>query len=217
MLYRLKSWIKNWRPFLAVTFGKIILKILLFTCKMKATGVEDFCALVKKRASILMLWHNRLVITSEILYSFAPDFIYTAVVSKSRDAEMLRRIVESYKNGRVLTVPHNDRHGALKTLIALVKKGEEIAVITPDGPRGPRYNLKPGIVLTALETGALVFPLNWKCSSYWELNTWDGLRIPKPFSLIEVEFGKPVDLSEYPALSIEQGAEILKGAMPHDD
>jgi lysophospholipid acyltransferase (LPLAT)-like uncharacterized protein len=61
-------------------------------------------------------------------------------------------------------------------------------VITPDGPRGPVYKLQPGIIKVAQMTGAPIVPVHTQCSAYWELRSWDGFRIPKPFSTITATF-----------------------------
>lgn len=135
-----------------------------------------------------MLWHNRLLIISEILNKHAPQFIYRAVISNSRDGELLAILANSYSAGRTLRVPHNARYQALQQMISHLKSHNDILIITPDGPRGPRYKVKPGIAIAAHESQADVIPLSWTANRYWQLNTWDQMMIPKPFSHIEVKF-----------------------------
>lgn len=145
---------------------------------------------------ILMLWHNRLVLAPFALYKFAGEFIYAAVISKSRDGELLDAVMRSYKHGRTIRVAHSARHKALLEVIRHLQDTRDVVIITPDGPKGPCYQMKPGTALAAIETGAAVIPMTWEASSYWKLNTWDGLRIPKPFSKIKVVFGEPI---QFPA------------------
>jgi lysophospholipid acyltransferase (LPLAT)-like uncharacterized protein len=64
-------------------------------------------------------------------------------------------------------------------------------VITPDGPRGPVYELGPGIILLAQKSGAPVFPANLEYSRCWRLKSWDRFILPRPFSKIRVIFGPP--------------------------
>jgi lysophospholipid acyltransferase (LPLAT)-like uncharacterized protein len=65
-------------------------------------------------------------------------------------------------------------------------------VITPDGPRGPAYELGPGIVFLAQKSGALVLPMNLEYSGCWRLGSWDRFIIPKPFSKVRVLISQPV-------------------------
>lgn len=216
MLKKIKNYLKNkWlnsRAFLVATIGKGCVNLLMFTCRVKINGIERFRKIAETEKCILMLWHNRLVITPWILSYTAPQFNYAAVVSNSRDGEMISRIVESYK-ARTILVPHNKRYEALQTLINCINKKRQIIVITPDGPRGPCYELKSGVAVAALETNAFVIPLNWKASRYWEFGTWDRLRLPKPFSTIEVEFGEPIQFNEAPPISLDDAKKILQKAL----
>jgi hypothetical protein len=62
-------------------------------------------------------------------------------------------------------------------------------LITPDGPRGPAYELGPGIVFLAQKAGAAVVPTNIEFSSCWRVNSWDGFILPRPFAKVRVIFG----------------------------
>lgn len=186
--------------------GKYLLRVLLLSCKVEIDGLEEFKILASKQRCILMLWHNRLALIAEILHRYAPQFIYAAFISKSKDAEPLAILARSYKSGKAIRVPHNARHQALKKVISHLKQSHEILVITPDGPRGPRYIVKPGVALAAKEADATIIPFTWKASHYWELNTWDGLMLPKPFSKIYVTLGKPIKIEKenHPLESLTQ-------------
>lgn len=172
-----------------------ILRVILITCKIKVSGNEIFLQR-KNHKTILMLWHNRLTIAPYILNNFTKDIIFSAVVSNSRDGELLDAVVKSYKRGRTIRVPYQQRHKALHEVIKTLMNKEDVVIITPDGPRGPIYKVKPGIVFAARETKAAIIPLTWNSDQYWEMNTWDRLRIPKPFAKICVSFGSPIFVKE---------------------
>jgi lysophospholipid acyltransferase (LPLAT)-like uncharacterized protein len=63
-------------------------------------------------------------------------------------------------------------------------------VITPDGPRGPAYELGPGIIFLAQKSGAPVLPVNMEYSSCWRLKSWDRFILPRPFSNVRVIIGQ---------------------------
>ena len=191
------------------------MRLLFATCKLEIEGLDQFCQIAHSQKCILMLWHNRLALAPFILHRFAPEFIFAALISASRDGDMLTTVVQSYKKGRVIKVPHQARYQALRELIKAIEAQEQIVIITPDGPRGPRYELKPGVAIAALETGASVIALNWETEQFWELKTWDRLRIPKPFAKIKITFQEPIQFDHQAQICSLEGAKaLLRKALP---
>jgi len=64
-------------------------------------------------------------------------------------------------------------------------------VITPDGPRGPAYELGPGIIFLAQKSGAAVVPMSLEYSRCWRLESWDRFIVPRPFAKVRVLIGDP--------------------------
>jgi lysophospholipid acyltransferase (LPLAT)-like uncharacterized protein len=210
------QWKKIKRGLLSYSYayvGKYLLRVLFWTCRTKIEGIERFVKHASEEKCILMLWHNRLSMVAEILNKHAPQFIYTAFISKSRDGEPLAILASSYKSGKTIRVPHNARHRALKQVIVSLKTHQEVIVITPDGPRGPRYQVKPGIALAAKETQATIVPFSWKADRYWELKTWDGLRFPKPFANIQVVLGEPIKANGEASFDLEALQSKLQSSL----
>jgi lysophospholipid acyltransferase (LPLAT)-like uncharacterized protein len=65
-------------------------------------------------------------------------------------------------------------------------------VINPDGPNGPPFVLKKGILHLSLKSNVPVVPLRLSSSSFRELNTWDRKKFSRPFSTIKLEIGDPI-------------------------
>lgn len=194
---------------------KYTLKIILWTCRLEVQGLERFIDCAKNNRCILSLWHNRLAVVPEVVARYAKDFYFNAVISNSRDGEPLAILVRSYRQGKVMRVAHNDRRGALSNLIKHAKGNTDIIVITPDGPRGPCYQLKPGIIMAAKSSGAYVVPFCWTADTFWSLKSWDKFMLPKPFSKIRVVFGAPVALPKDTSLD-EDKAFLQQHMMPVD-
>lgn len=199
-------------PFLVTRVGLGFMKLVFWTCKIKIHGLEEFKKNAQINKPILILWHNDLALAPLILSRYASEFIYAAFVSKSRDGELISAVVESFSIGRTIRVPHNNRHQALKEVIRRLEDNKEIIVITPDGPRGPRHEVKPGVAMAALQTSAFVVPLKWSANRFWSLKTWDKLKIPKPFSTIHVTFESPVQFQKE-LTSIEEAQLALQKAL----
>lgn len=204
---------RHYLSFAIAYFLKIFLRIILWTCRFQTKGLEKFHTVARSRKCILMLWHNRLAIVPEILRKFASEYIYAAFVSNSLDAEPFAIMINSYKFGRTIRVPHDSRAQALKKMINLLKNSHEIVVITPDGPRGPRYQVKPGVTIAAKKTSANVIPFTWNAKRFWEFKTWDKLIIPKPFTTIFLEFGSPLELINNLEMTFEQETMLVQQAL----
>lgn len=190
---------------------RALLWILLKTCRYKVTGEDNLRMSQKRGSSIIMLWHNRLPLIGTSLLKVAPDMSYCAFISNSRDGDIIAAYTTSYKIGSAIRVAHNSREKALKALISRLKIKRDIAIITPDGPRGPAFEVKPGIAIAAKETNASIIPFSWSSNRYWELNSWDKMRIPMPFSTIEAHFNPPIILEKN--TPIEDDLALLKAQL----
>lgn len=179
---------------LAIT-SKFVIRSILSTCKFEIAGFDQFNAAAKEKKCILMVWHNRLALVAEILNRYAPQNGYAAVVSNSRDAEPLALLASSYK-GKTIRVSHDARYQALRRMMNHLKQKSDVIIITPDGPRGPRYEVKPGIAVAAKQSKAHIFPMAWSATKFWQLGTWDKMILPKPFSKITVTIGEPVQVND---------------------
>jgi lysophospholipid acyltransferase (LPLAT)-like uncharacterized protein len=56
--------------------------------------------------------------------------------------------------------------------------------ITPDGPRGPRRRVHPGVVYLAARTGQPIVPAGFAYQSAWRMRSWDRLALPLPGSAV---------------------------------
>src|SRR5260370_15710199 len=65
---------------------------------------------------------------------------------------------------------------------------------TRDGPRGPRYKVKPGPVALARSSGVPLAMFHMAVDKAWVLNTWDRLMIPMPFSRVLMRIGKMIQV-----------------------
>jgi len=137
--------------------------------------------------AIYVVWHARLLL---LPYLYRRRGLY-ALISRSDDGSMISDVVGRF--GFVTVRGSSSRGGAeaLRALARAIGEGHSVVVV-PDGPRGPREVLKAGVVALARLTGAHVVPLALAASSDWRARSWDGFRIPKPFSRCVARFGEPI-------------------------
>lgn len=127
------------------------------------------------------------------------------IASRHRDAEAVARFARSL--GYRVSRGSSTRGGAPAFLELLRWAREKRAVaITPDGPKGPRHVVKPGVVALAKQAGVPVIPLAVGYSSCWVLRSWDGFRIPRPFGVGYVLWGQPV------AVAADAGPDAMEAA-----
>lgn len=194
MLDRFRDWKFGCLAKCFTYIGQPLLSLCLATCQVEVRGWERFKERVAQKPTVMLIWHNRLSMVISILKRLkAYQFRYAAVVSRSRDGKLLADVISSYRQARAIRVANTARHQGLRASVQAVKGGE-IVLITPDGPRGPCYKIKPGILFTARQADAQVLPLTWTCNKYWELGSWDRMRFPKPFSKVLVQFGSALSL-----------------------
>lgn len=155
--------------------------------------IDDRAGIVGGRSNerfIGALWHNRLLLLPFVIRRYLPHRRGAGLISASRDGTMLADLVKRF--GFEVVRGSSSRQGAAAMLqLADLIAGGRDAVITPDGPRGPVYELGAGIVFLAQKSGAAVVPVNMEYSNCWRLKSWDRFILPVPFSRVRVIFGPP--------------------------
>jgi len=130
---------------------------------------------------VFVLWHNRLFLTPEFVRRFRRGRHLHALVSASGDGSWLTALFQALGMRAVRGSSSRLGREAAGDAIEILTAGHDLG-ITPDGPRGPAYVLKPGALVVARRTGAALVLLGIDYLSSWRLRTWDGMHLPKPFS-----------------------------------
>ena len=154
--------------------------------------VDDRAGVVGKPVTenyIGALWHNRLLIFPLVLRRFLPNRHGAALISASRDGDLLADAIHRFGYDVVRGSSSRLGASAILQLTEALAAGRDV-VITPDGPRGPAYELGPGIIFLAQKSGAAVLPMNLEFSHCWRLGSWDRFIVPRPFSKVRVLIGQ---------------------------
>jgi lysophospholipid acyltransferase (LPLAT)-like uncharacterized protein len=139
---------------------------------------------------IYAVWHGQILLLP-LLYGRRAVCV---LASRSRDGEMLTRYIGRFGIEAVRGSSSRGGAAALRHLARWLEGGHEVVVV-PDGPRGPAEVVKPGIVGLARLSGAAIVPVAVGASSEWRLGSWDGFRIPRPFSRCVARFGEPIHVA----------------------
>ncbi|MEP7174956.1 MAG: lysophospholipid acyltransferase family protein [Gemmatimonadales bacterium] len=142
------------------------------------------------RPHVFLLWHEVLL---PLLWQHRRQSI-VIVVSEARDGQYLADFAASlgYR-----AVRGSSTRGGARALLGAVRDlqaGSAVA-FTPDGPRGPRRELKPGVVAAAQRGGGTIVPLHAEADRAWRLDSWDRLVIPKPGARVRIVYGRPFEVA----------------------
>lgn len=175
------------RYWLGARAARIALDALYGTVRFEVQGLDRSPAVpAGERPVIYVLWHGRLL---PLAYLHRRQGIVT-LISRSADGEYIARIVESWGYVAVRGSSSRRASAALRELVRYARAGRTLA-LTPDGPRGPRQELKAGALVAAQLSGLPLVPLAAGTDRAWWIEGWDRFLVPKPFARIRVIYGEP--------------------------
>jgi lysophospholipid acyltransferase (LPLAT)-like uncharacterized protein len=203
---------------IVVPLGLAIIKTWWASCRIvKVEGVEHLEAALQKAPSLVpCYWHQHQGFCAKyLLDERRRGFAVGWLISPSVDGEIGARLVRRV-GGRVIrgSSSHTGARALRDYYLALVQ--ENICpVITPDGPRGPRFKFKPGAILLAQMSGRPMLPMAYAASRA-SLIKWDKFVLPWPGSRIVIAIGparyvpRVLDAAHIERLQGEMEVELLR-------
>lgn len=166
----------------------LIIRLLYRLMRIEVLGVEGAQTIWKAGGRVLVaFWHEHLL----LMIKSYPGPGGKILISSSKDGEIIARTMELFGQGTVRGSSSRGGSAALRSLVQLGKEPWDLA-ITPDGPRGPRRQIKDGLVHLARLTGRPVVPVAFACSAGHRFGSWDRFLMPYPFSRGVFFYGEPV-------------------------
>lgn len=181
---------------IATWVASVLLKCLGGTLRWKFVDEAGYMTRSPSEPLLVGVWHNRIFVLPLCFEWFCRRRRRLNILtSASRDGALLSAFVSRF--GMESVRGSTSRRGvvALRHLQKLLAEGSDVA-ITPDGPRGPLYEISPGLIYLASKTGLPVMTIRVEYEKFWELRSWDKFRIPKPFSAVEIRFQAPVKIGD---------------------
>ncbi len=145
----------------------------------------------KSKNYVLAFWHGTMLLP----WYLNRKKNFTALISKSKDGDLLAKILKHWKYEVVRGSSSTGGNVALGIMVDYAKNKASIA-ITPDGPRGPVHKMKAGAVITAKKSGLPLVLCGIGIKKKRALHSWDSFEIPAPFTKVKVIFSDPVYLGE---------------------
>ena len=147
---------------------------------------------------VATFWHGRLLGPARIFRGFGKRA--QVLISSHHDGEIIARTIEAMGYKAIRGSTDRDKRGqvkdkggmaGLRLMLRSLREGNTVG-LTPDGPRGPRMRMSPGVVTLAQLSGLPIVPLAWSSSRAIQFTSWDRFLLPLPFGRIVVKLGDAV-------------------------
>lgn len=180
--------LESWRGRALIALGMGLFRLWTRTLHFRVEDPANILAASREQPLILAVWHNRLLLLPPVFSLCFPHRHNVGLISASRDGDVVSILVERFGHGTVRGSSSRQGVIALRQLVEALAAGTNV-LITPDGPRGPLYEVGQGIIFLAQKSGAAVVPMHMEYSTCWRLKSWDRFFIPRPFSKVRIIFG----------------------------
>lgn len=212
----------KWHHHVAAFAIFAFLRCLSWTWRIRLNDPQDNLN-IGSGPVIFCVWHNRLALSMVGWEHYGqpriPSEGLVALISASHDGGVLARTLKYFDVEAVRGSSSRRGPQALLELTTWLEKNYSVA-ITPDGPRGPCYQIRDGILSLAQLSGKPIVPfsthVNWKVC----LKSWDRFQIPLPFARCEFRVGPPVivprDASEETRAALKKELQSNLQALTQD-
>jgi len=178
---------------LIVPVGWAIIRLYLLSGRVvRVVGEEHLAAALARAPSLVpCYWHQHQLYCGKFLVEQRPRGLTVGwLISPSVDGELGAMMVQRFGGAVIRGSSTHTGARALRDYYQALVQEQVSPVVTPDGPRGPRFKFKPGAILLAQLSGRPMLPLAYAASRAW-LVKWDKFVIPVPFSRIAIAVGPP--------------------------
>jgi lysophospholipid acyltransferase (LPLAT)-like uncharacterized protein len=151
------------------------------------TEVHGVAPATDQGGVLIGLWHGSMLVG---MYKYRGRG-WNVLVSPSDDGDLSGGLLRSFGYGVIRGSASRGGARALREMLEHLGRGECV-ILTPDGPRGPRHSMNPGVAWMARATRHPIVPLGLACDRAWQLKSWDRFTLPKPFARVACVWGEPI-------------------------
>ena len=198
--------VAQWLLFnVAPPLAYVYIRLLHGTMRIEVLGAEALEASRRDPGHyILCFWHSRFVLMP---YCY-PGPRIVVLSSQHRDAEALVRILRKFGIEQARGSSTSGGATGMRQILRKVEEGCDVG-LTPDGPRGPRRRVQPGVVTVARFTGLPIIPVTFSAAPARRLRSWDRTLLPKLFSKGVFIYGDPVTVPRDATVAVQEERRLL--------
>ncbi|MCX7919047.1 MAG: lysophospholipid acyltransferase family protein [bacterium] len=176
--------------------GWLFIYLIGRSLRLRVLGMERVRAIMQEGKPVIWaLWHGRHFILVDRFrnVTFKSRKKMCVMASRSRDGELLAGVLSRFGYTTVRASSSKGATTGFLQLISMIEQGYD-TVIAVDGPRGPREQVKSGVILLAQKTGTAIIPLTASAKRFKQLSSWDKYLIPYPFTQAVTVIGNPLTI-----------------------
>ncbi len=163
------------------------------TCRVSVINQRVYEEYVLSDTPVVVgTWHRAAIY---FLYFFG-HFRPMIMISRSKDGEILSQYAAGF--GVIPARGSSSKGGraALELMRHHLTSGGKACATVLDGPRGPAYMAKKGMIVLSKLTGAPFIPVIWSANRTLTLrDSWDKMILPLPWSRVCIAFGDPIHIA----------------------
>jgi lysophospholipid acyltransferase (LPLAT)-like uncharacterized protein len=180
-----KKWRKNFSRKISIKILPTLIFVLMRTLWFSYRKKFHFIDKPIDKQCIAVSWHSELLVSPQAYRKLRKKQPTSAIVSRHFHGKLVEKVLNFFN---IAPLRGSTNKGAREVLINSLRaiKNNESILLTPDGPKGPRYSMSDGAVALALKTKLPIMIINYQPTSYWQLKSWDRFLIPKPFTTINI-------------------------------
>jgi lysophospholipid acyltransferase (LPLAT)-like uncharacterized protein len=176
--------VRGWRR-AALWVLAMVLRTWGRTLRMQADAATFAKLTASDEPAAVVIWHNRLFLSAEIFRRYRFKRRVYGLVSASKDGAWLAAFYRMIGIHPVRGSSSNLGREAAKVLIEKMREGHDIG-ITPDGPRGPMYEVEPGVLIVTRRNRAPMILVGAEFGPAKRLRSWDRFYVPWPFTKVRM-------------------------------
>lgn len=203
---------------LAVYAAILIIELLWRTCRIRIVGEEALKhSLAQHGAAIPVCWHQHLILCSRYwVAKRVPHLRPGFMISPSVDGEAPTLLAQWYGAQVIRGSGTYTGARAVRHLYKAIVREKLSPLVTPDGPRGPRFQFKGGAALLAQLCQVPLVPLAFAARPAYMFKTWDKFIFPWPFARVVLAVGEPILLPRDLSAAREAELESEMAQRMHD-
>ena len=183
-------------PLLHAVFARAVVllsRVVFFTVRTQVVFIRSETSCYTRRPGgaryAYCLWHDAIVMAA--LCRRPKDC--AILVSRHQDGGLL---AAAMKQIGLTPVRGSSSRGGAQAVRQMMDQAVGLHfTITPDGPRGPRREVKDGIIYLASRTGHPIVPTAAVTSRGWSIRgSWTNMVVPKPCARCVLFGGEPIQV-----------------------
>jgi lysophospholipid acyltransferase (LPLAT)-like uncharacterized protein len=166
-----------------------VYKLLFWSWRVRIIEAPEVTDMMRRQETFVIAhWHGDEL---GILHLLKP-YNVSCIISTSKDGEIMNKAVQLLGAETVRGSSTRGGTQALKGIIRLKKRGRRPSVAV-DGPKGPIYQVKPGVFQISRLTGLPIVPISFHATRFHRFaKAWNQSRLPLPFAKVTIVWGDPL-------------------------